>query len=57
MSSDDDDGDDGHAAGGGRATASDDVDWEIIQEENEEWVVGFSLFFSFWCFMPKGEKL
>ena len=20
-------------------------------------LVGFSLFFSFWCFMPKGEKL
>ena len=26
-------------------------------QEDEECVLVFLLFFSFWCFMPKGEKI
>ena len=36
--------------------SDDDVDWTDIQGD-DEYVLIFLLFFSFWCFMPKGEKI
>ena len=56
SSNDNDDGGEEDVAGASRAAGGDDVDWDTIQED-EEWVFVFLIFFSFWCFMPKGEKL
>ena len=59
SSSNDDDDDDGgeeDVAGASGASGGDDVDWDTIQED-EECVLVFLIFFSFWCFMPKGEKI
>ena len=59
SSSSDDDNDDGgeeDVVGASGAVGGDDVDWDMIQED-EERVLVFLLFFSFWCFMQKGRKL
>ena len=56
SSSDNDDGGEDDVAWASGAAGGDDVDWDMIQED-EEWVLVFLLFFSFWCFMPKGKKI
>ena len=58
IDSDDDDGDGGArtAAGGARAVGGNDIDWTDIQGD-DEYVLIFLLFFSFWRFMPNGEKI
>ena len=58
SSDDDDDGDGGEedVTGASGAAGGDVVDWDMIQED-EERVLVFLLFFSFWCFMSKGEKI
>ena len=56
SSDDDDDGGEEDVAGASGDAGGDDVNWDTIQED-EECVLVFLLFFSFWCFMPKGEKI
>ena len=52
IDSDDNDGD----SGAETAAGGDDIDWTDNQGDDEQ-VLIFLLFFSFWCFMPKGEKI
>ena len=52
IDSDDDDCD----GGAETAAGGDDIDWMDIQGD-DEYVLIFLLFFSFWCFMQKGDKI